>query len=84
MQVHNLKIDEEYAIAKVRGLKLFEVRNNDRKFKEGDICCYKVNGDWRKTNLLAKQVELKLYRITYVTNYNQKEGYVVYGEKEVK
>lgn len=37
MKVHNLKIKPEYFRDVVRGIKTFEVRQNDRNFGVGDI-----------------------------------------------
>lgn len=77
--IHELKILECYATAKVHGDKLFEIRDNrDRGFQKGDYVKYKVLCNYDHV------LEKKLYEITYVTNYEQKEGYVVFGEKEVK
>lgn len=75
---HELKILECYATAKVNGEKLFEIRDNsEHGFQKGDYVKYKVLCDYKHT------LEEKLYQITYVTNYEQKDGYVVFGEKEV-
>lgn len=76
---HELKILECYASAKVHGDKLFEIRyNSDRGFQKGDYVKYKVLCDYNHV------LEKKLYEITYVTNYEQKEGWVVFGEREVQ
>lgn len=37
MKLHNLKIDNEIIDMKIRGVKNFEIRLNDRDFKIGDI-----------------------------------------------
>ena len=75
---HELKILECYATAKVNGEKLFEIRDNsEHGFQKGDYVKYKVLCDYKQKK------KKKLYQITYVTNYEQKEGYVVFGEKEV-
>lgn len=81
---HELKICECYAYAKASGDKLFEIRdNNDRGFQKGDIIKYipvnKYDISIRNHPILNKK-----YEITYVTNYNQKDGWVVFGEKEVQ
>lgn len=76
---HELKILECYAKAKVEGDKLFEIRDNsDHGFQKGDFVKYKVLCDYNHV------LEDKLYQITYVTNFAQKEGYVVFGEREVQ
>lgn len=80
---HELKILECYANAKVAGDKLFEIRDNrDRGFQKGDLVKYRVVGDFGMR--YNHEIDDKTYEITYVTNYEQKEGYVVFGEKEVK
>ena len=80
---HELKILECYADAKLAGDKLFEIRDNrDRGFQKGDLVKYTVVGDIGIK--YTHELNDKLYEITYVTNYGQKDGYVVFGEKEVK
>ena len=74
MNHHTLKIKEEYYKAKMRGDKLFEIRFNDREFQRGDIVSY--------TDCDAFPLEGK-FQITYVTGFSQKEGWVVFGEKEL-
>lgn len=85
MKLHNLKIKEEYATAKLYGNKMFEIRKNDRDFKAGDIVRYSVvypNG--KKPSLIYHAIEDKLFVITYITDFEQKNGFVVFGEKEVE
>lgn len=77
MKQHNLKIKAEYARAKLDGAKPFEIRRNDRDFQVGDEVVYNVIDD----NELAKKFANKVYEITYITNYEQKDGYVVFGDK---
>lgn len=79
MKLHNLKIKAGYASAKLRGDKPFEIRLNDRDFKVGDI----VNYTCIDSSIFNEKISKKLYYITYITNFEQKEGYVVFGEKEV-
>lgn len=80
---HCLKILPCYAYAKTAGQKMFEIRDNsDRGFQKGDYIRYRVvdsNGIPQEDN----PIHSKLYRITYVTNYAQKENFVVYGEEEI-
>ena len=81
---HELKILECYANAKVAGDKLFEIRNNlDRGFQKGDIVKYIVVND-SHVRIRNHSLNGKEYEITYVTNYEQKDGWVVFGEREVK
>ncbi len=42
MIVHNLKIKYEYAEAVASGIKTFELRKDDRDFKEGDYIAFNV------------------------------------------
>ena len=80
---HELKILECYAQAKIDGDKLFEIRDNERHgFQKGDIVSYRVV-DNLGLNVNHHPLNGKEYEITYVTNYNQKDGWVVFGEKEV-
>lgn len=81
---HELKILECYANAKVAGDKLFEIRDNrDRWFQKGDIVRYIVVND-SHIRIRNHPLNGKEYEITYVTNYEQKDGWVVFGEREVK
>ena len=82
MKLHELKIKEEYACAKFYGKKLFEIRKNDRCFNVGDIVRYKVICNEGKEPIY-KLIEEKLFEITYITDYEQKPGFIVFGEKEV-
>lgn len=75
--LHSLKILSEYAIPKLRGDKPFEIRFNDRNFQVGDLIRYNCIDN--------KEVDLKisrnLYHIVYITNYEQKHGYIVFCDK---
>ena len=77
IQLHKLKIESEYARAKIRGAKPFEIRKNDRDYKVGDIIHYTVIND----EYANQEMQNKLYRITYITSYMQKDGYVVFGDE---
>ncbi|MBM7688432.1 RNA-binding protein [Enterococcus ureilyticus] len=77
--VHELKIDREYFIAVLEDLKKFEIRFNDRDFKVGDIVILKeIDKVNRKPT--GRQIKTK---ITYITNYEQKNNYVVFGIEKV-
>lgn len=80
MKLHNLKIKAEYANAKLNGSKMFEIRLNDRDYKIGDTVKYTCID----SPIVNDRISEKLYYITFITDYEQKEGYVVFGEKEVK
>ena len=80
---HELKILECYADAKVAGDKLFEIRYNaDRGFQKGDFITYIVVDNAGRR--WYHPIEDMKFEITYVTNYEQKEDWVVFGEREVK
>lgn len=72
---HDIKIERPYFEAVRDERKRFEIRYNDRGYNAGDyiILTPYENG-----------VRIDYYEpinavITYVTNYQQKEGYVVFG-----
>ncbi len=82
--IHNLKILPAYFEAVIRGDKKAEIRfNDDRGFQKGDTVLLNEilplvrkddNGKWfDKYTGRQQQVE-----ITYVTNYEQKPGNVVF------
>ncbi|AUR90870.1 protein of unknown function DUF3850 [Vibrio phage 1.151.O._10N.222.46.B1] len=76
---HNLKIMPCYIEAVLSGEKTFEIRSNDdRGFQKGDTVVMTETLQDGKLRLDGKAqfVEAK---ITYVTNYEQKPGFVVFG-----
>ena len=78
MANHVLKIEVQYLDAKLEGKKLFEIRNNnDRGFQVGDKIIY-------LRSLLGKNFQRHFFEITFITNFWQKDGYVVFGEKFIK
>lgn len=79
MKLHYLKIKAEYANAKLRGDKSFEIRLNDRDFRVGDVVKYTCIDD----PIVDEKISKELYYITYITNFGQKDGYVVFGDREV-
>lgn len=71
---HVLKILPEYFEAVALGKKPFEIRKNDRNYQVGDqvilheyIPNHGFTGQWQTKE------------ITYITDYEQKDGYVVFG-----
>src|SRR5690625_611639 len=86
---HELKILPEYFEEIRRGNKAFEIRKNDRDYKVHDEILLKEY-DPKKENftteynpLLKKHVKReKKFIISYITNFEQKENYVVLGLKE--
>ncbi|MBO0962511.1 DUF3850 domain-containing protein [Neobacillus sp. MM2021_6] len=70
---HDLKILPEYFSAVREGLKTFEIRKNDRDYQVGDtVELLEYDRDHYTGDSL-------LCEITYITNYEQKEGYVVFS-----
>lgn len=80
MKVHKLKILPEYYKAQIEGKKNFEIRKNDRGYQVGDwILLKEYNPEIKKFTGRKVTVE-----VTYITNYQQKDGYVVLGTKYIK
>ena len=73
-KVHDLKIHPIYYSAIICGDKTFEIRKNDRDFAVGDEIMLHEFIDGHHTH--AKPIYGK---IRYVTDYEQKCGYVVLG-----
>ena len=73
---HELKILPEYFEAVTSGRKRFEIRKNDRNFQIGDQLILK---EWNKEGFTGRSYHSE---ITYITDYMQKEGYVVLGIRE--
>jgi hypothetical protein len=74
MKHHDLRIEAEYAMQKALGNKPFEVRYNDRDFKAGDTITY-FSAEHPAHEYSGT------YTITYVTDYKQKPGFVVFGDR---
>jgi hypothetical protein len=74
---HHIKLMSEYARAKLKGLKPFEIRLNDRNYKVGDLVKYTIPDD----EILNKVFKDMTYRIVYITNYAQKDGYIVFTDR---
>jgi hypothetical protein len=76
MKLHELKILKEYAEAKAKDLKPFEIRKNDRDFKVGDLVRYIVIDDEE----LNRYFKHRLYQIVYITDYAQQNDYIVFTD----
>ncbi|HGY5236697.1 TPA: DUF3850 domain-containing protein [Aeromonas salmonicida subsp. pectinolytica] len=76
---HELKILPRYFQPVLDGTKTFEIRaNSDRNFQEGDtVTLNELDHEGYYTGRCAKR------QITFVTDYAQQHGYVVFGMKEV-
>ncbi|KAF6602368.1 DUF3850 domain-containing protein, partial [Bacillus sp. EKM417B] len=72
---HHLKILPEYFKALKDGRKTFEIRHDDRGFKEGDTLSL---NEWQD-GYTGRSIEVE---VTYVTDFEQKSGNVVLGIKK--
>lgn len=72
---HDLKCWPEYFQALVDGRKTFEVRRNDRNFAVGDWL-YLREWDLKTQEYTGRSIRLK---VAYITEWEQKTGYVVMG-----
>lgn len=78
MKKHELKIAPKYYEAVASGLKTFEIRKNDRDFEEGDeIVLREFDGGYTSNPILSA-------KISYVTDYAQQDGYVVFAFTNLK
>ncbi|EOS7906096.1 DUF3850 domain-containing protein [Enterococcus hirae] len=73
MKIHELKILPEYFEAVTSGRKQFEIRKNDRDYKGNDLLILR---EWTGESYTG---DLYKAEITYITDYMQKNGYVVLG-----
>ncbi|MGX7108888.1 DUF3850 domain-containing protein [Facklamia miroungae] len=76
--IHELKIDEIYFEDILSNNKQFEIRYNDRNFKKDDKVILKEINSFKK--FTGREIEVK---IIYLTEFEQKEGYVVFGFKKL-
>lgn len=70
---HRIKIDTSYVDDVISGNKSFEIRFNDRDYKEGDLLEMEEVGEFGhpKRNIWAE--------IGYLTTFEQKDGWVVFS-----
>lgn len=71
--LHYLKILPEYYEAVATGKKSFEIRKNDRNYQVGDTLV--IQEYFPDTDKFSGRSVLR--EITYITEYAQKENYVV-------
>jgi hypothetical protein len=72
---HELKIEIPFYEAVVSGDKTFEIRYNDRGFQKGDTILLRP---YRGASFDSTRPDIKAM-ITYLTNYNQKDGWCVFA-----
>ncbi|MBO0473533.1 hypothetical protein IGL98_002201 [Enterococcus sp. DIV0840] len=70
---HDLKIGPVYFKAVIQGLKNFEIRRNARNFKVDDIVNFR---EFENGTYIGKKLTVE---IIYITDFEQKEDYVVFG-----
>lgn len=84
--IHELKILPEFFEAVTNGRKQFEIRKNDRDYKVGDQLVLRevdyVHNENSSVGLFYTGDSYKA-EITYITDYAQKDGYVVLGIRGV-
>ncbi|MBC2164642.1 DUF3850 domain-containing protein [Listeria booriae] len=75
MKTHALKIYPEYFQSIWDRKKMFEIRKNDRGYQVGDFV---VLSEYNSETGLYTGRAVSAY-ISYMTDYMQKDGYVVFG-----
>lgn len=70
-----LKILPEFFQAQAEGKKNFEIRKNDRDYKVGSVLSLREFDGTKYTGRIVKVV------VTFITNYAQRDGYVVLGTR---
>lgn len=77
MKIHNLKIDKDLIEYKVKGMKNWEIRYNDRDFKVGDILFEReynqVAGEYGSNCIYEKITGI----LPHKACYGLKEGYCI-------
>lgn len=74
---HDIKIDASYWNAVQDGSKRFEIRCNDRGYQKGDTISFCPQRPDRSLGSYGPPAGL--YEITYVTGFQQKDNWVVFG-----
>lgn len=76
MKIHDLKTLMPYFEEVANGNKTFEIRKNDRDYEEGDVLLLR---EIMSPSRPAYTGRMKAAQVTYMTDFEQKEGYVVLG-----
>lgn len=83
MELHHLKIKENYFLALLSGDKTFEIRKNDRDFQVGDLIVFSVIDD--RTCSIVDFGDV--FRISYVLKdckeYGLEDGYAVLSVEHI-
>ncbi len=84
MKLHELKLRREYVKAKLEGVKPFEIRKNDRDYQVGDLVRYVIPCPIdEEGKILHEAISKNIYQIMYITDYEQKDNYIVFTDKVV-
>ena len=89
IQMHNIKIQQRFADAKLDEDKLFEVRVDDRYYQKGDLIKYQATTNIDDSTSCYRYLDhhpinKRVYEITYVyRGPGVEQGYVVLGERDV-
>ena len=82
IKTHPLKIIKEYFDLQLKGKKNWEIRKNDRDFKEGDfIMMSLVDGNGELT---SSYIHLKIDYVYKGNEYGLKEGYCILSTSRVQ
>jgi len=85
MRHHQIKILERYHDHILSGQKTFEIRENDRDYQVGDSISFSVIYPTHLGKVVTEPIKQKAeYSITYLTDYEQQDGWVVFGIERVK
>jgi len=83
MNIHTIKLNEQFCDDVMEGLKTFEIRLNDRNYQVGDIIHFKpVTNDG---NEYYHKIVNRVYQITYIiSGWGLQNGYVAFSIKEIQ
>lgn len=81
MYLHHIKIERAHYDNVLSGRKTFEIRRNDRGYQAGDVVVLHPLGEHGLYDEKSPNLEAT---IGYVTQYEQKENYVVFSLLNVK
>lgn len=81
--IHELKILPDFFEAVTSGRKQFEIRKNDRDYRVGDQLILREWVEWYNNYWTFRGNSYKA-EITYITDYMQRDGYVVLGIRGIE